>query len=74
MSGIKIFIDDTPGLSPEVLRAKSRRLKREHDLGLIVIDYLQLMAVPGNSETAPPKSLKSVACSGCAGGKIGMCR
>lgn len=46
----KIFIDDTPALSPDVLRAKSRRLKREHDLGLIVIDYLQLMAVPGNSE------------------------
>ncbi|WP_101927083.1 MULTISPECIES: replicative DNA helicase [Luteimonas] len=46
----KIFIDDTPGLSPDVLRAKCRRLKREHDLGLIVIDYLQLMAVPGNSE------------------------
>lgn len=46
----KIFIDDTPGLSPEVLRAKSRRLKREHDLGLIVIDYLQLMSVPGNNE------------------------
>ncbi|MGO1068962.1 replicative DNA helicase [Lysobacter sp. CA199] len=47
---VKIFIDDTPGLSPEVLRAKSRRLKREHDLGLIVIDYLQLMSVPGNNE------------------------
>jgi replicative DNA helicase len=46
----KIFIDDTPALSPDMLRAKSRRLKREHDLGLIVIDYLQLMAVPGNSE------------------------
>ncbi len=46
----KIFIDDTPGLSPESLRAKARRLKREHGLGLIVIDYLQLMAVPGNSE------------------------
>jgi len=46
----KIFIDDTPGLSPELLRAKARRLKREHDLGLVVIDYLQLMAVPGNSE------------------------
>ncbi len=46
----KIFIDDTPGLSPEVLRSKARRLKREHDLGLIVIDYLQLMSVPGNSE------------------------
>jgi replicative DNA helicase len=47
---VKIFIDDTPALSPEVLRAKARRLKREHDLGLIVIDYLQLMQVPGNSE------------------------
>ena len=46
----KIFIDDTPGLSPDVLRAKARRLKREHDLGLIVIDYLQLMSVPGNTE------------------------
>ncbi|MCW4455378.1 replicative DNA helicase [Flavobacterium sp. MXW15] len=46
----KIFIDDTPGVSPEVLRSKARRLKREHDLGLIVIDYLQLMSVPGNSE------------------------
>jgi replicative DNA helicase len=46
----KIFIDDTPGLSPDVLRSKCRRLKREHDLGLVVIDYLQLMSVPGNSE------------------------
>ena len=46
----KIFIDDTPALSPEALRSKARRLKREHDLGLIVIDYLQLMAVPGNQE------------------------
>ena len=46
----KIFIDDTPGLSPMELRARSRRLKRSHDLGLIVIDYLQLMAVPGSTE------------------------
>jgi replicative DNA helicase len=50
LKGAKIFIDDTPALSPEVLRSKARRLKREHDLGLIVIDYLQLMQVPGNSE------------------------
>lgn len=47
---VKVFIDDTPALSPDVLRSKARRLKREHDLGLIVIDYLQLMAVPGNNE------------------------
>ena len=46
----KIFIDDTPALSPDALRAKARRLKREHGLGMIIIDYLQLMAVPGNSE------------------------
>lgn len=50
MRDARVFIDDTPALSPEVLRAKARRLKREHDLGLIVIDYLQLMQVPGNSE------------------------
>jgi replicative DNA helicase len=46
----KLFIDDTPALSPDVLRSKCRRLKREHGLGLIVIDYLQLMQVPDNSE------------------------
>ncbi|MGD9583790.1 MAG: replicative DNA helicase [Lysobacterales bacterium] len=46
----KIFIDDTPGLSPVELRSRARRLKKEHDLGLVVVDYLQLMTVPGNKE------------------------
>jgi replicative DNA helicase len=46
----KIFIDDTPALSPTELRSRSRRLAREHGLGLIVVDYLQLMQVPGNKE------------------------
>lgn len=50
LTGVRIFIDDTPSLSPNELRARARRLKREHDLGLIVIDYLQLMQVPGTSE------------------------
>lgn len=50
LSEAKIFIDDTPALSPSELRARCRRLKREHDLCLIVIDYLQLMQVPGNKE------------------------
>ncbi|MBZ0073024.1 MAG: replicative DNA helicase [Thiohalobacteraceae bacterium] len=45
-----LFIDDTPALSPIDLRARARRLKREHDLGLIVIDYLQLMQVAGSRE------------------------
>src|SRR6476646_449088 len=50
LSDAKIFIDDTPALSPAELRARARRLKREHDVGLIVIEYLQLMQVPGNKE------------------------
>lgn len=45
-----IFIDETPALSPGELRARARRLKRKHGIGMIVIDYLQLMHVPGNSE------------------------
>ena len=43
LSEAKIFIDDTPAISVLELRSKARRLKAEHDLGLIVIDYLQLM-------------------------------
>jgi replicative DNA helicase len=39
----KIFIDDTAGLSILELRAKARRLKAQHDIQLIAIDYLQLM-------------------------------
>ncbi len=38
-----IFIDDTPAMSPLELRSRARRLAREHGLGLIVVDYLQLM-------------------------------
>jgi replicative DNA helicase len=45
-----IFIDETPALSPTELRARARRMKREHGIGMILIDYLQLMQVPGNSE------------------------
>ena len=45
-----IFIDDTPALTPLELRTRARRLKREHGLGLIVVDYLQLMEAPESSE------------------------
>ncbi len=38
-----MFIDDSPALSVLELRARARRLKKEHDVGLIVVDYLQLM-------------------------------
>jgi len=50
LENTKIFIDDTGGLSPMEIRSRARRIKREHGLGLVVIDYLQLMQVPGRSE------------------------
>ena len=63
----RIFIDETPSLSPSELRARARRLKREHDIGLIVVDYIQLMAVPGTKENRATeiaeisRSLKAIA-------------
>ncbi|KPK09997.1 MAG: replicative DNA helicase [Acidithiobacillales bacterium SG8_45] len=50
LSEAPIYIDDTPGLSPMELRARARRLKREHGLDLIIIDYLQLMQSGESSE------------------------
>src|SRR5258707_12520126 len=46
----KIFVDETPALSPTEVRARSRRLKRERGLDLIVVDYLRLMQVAGTKE------------------------
>ncbi len=50
LSQARLFIDDTPALTPMEMRARARRLKREHGLGLIVVDYLQLMHLPGHKE------------------------
>jgi replicative DNA helicase len=50
MSDAPIFIDDSSSLSPTEIRARARRLKRESNLGLIVVDYLQLMQVQGSTE------------------------
>jgi replicative DNA helicase len=54
LSEAKIFVDDTPGLSPLLLRTKARRLKAQHDVGLIIIDYLQLMEVPQMARSKDP--------------------
>ncbi len=51
LSASSIFIDDTPALSTIELRAKSRRLKSNYDIQLIVVDYLQLMRVPYKSDS-----------------------
>ena len=50
LSDANLFIDDSASLSPTELRARARRLKREHNLSLIVVDYLQLMKISGTSE------------------------
>lgn len=51
LSDAKLFIDDTPALSPAEMRARARRVAKEHgQLGAIVVDYLQLMQSPGHNE------------------------
>jgi replicative DNA helicase len=49
LSEAPIFIDDTGALSSLELRARARRLKKERRIGLLVVDYLQLMRGPGAS-------------------------
>jgi len=43
LAELPLFIDDTPALSISALRTRARRLKRRHDIGLIIVDYLQLL-------------------------------
>ncbi len=50
LNDTRIFIDDTSLLTPTELRARCRRLKREHGVDLVVVDYLQLMKVQGSNE------------------------
>src|SRR3546814_1050439 len=43
LQNLPLFIDDTPGLTIAALRTRARRLKRRHNVGFIVVDYLQLL-------------------------------
>ena len=67
LSEAPIYIDDTPGITAMDIRAKCRRLKLEKGLGLVVIDYLQLMSGSGRSDSRQQeiseisRSLKAVA-------------
>ncbi len=49
LAELPLYIDDTPALSIAALRARARRLKRRHDVGLIVVDYLQLLQGTGRA-------------------------
>jgi replicative DNA helicase len=51
ISEAEIFIDDTPAITITELRAKARRLHRDHQLGLIIVDYLQLLRSPAYSHS-----------------------
>jgi replicative DNA helicase len=63
----KIYVDDTPGMDPLEMRAKARRLKMEVGLDMIMVDYLQLMAIKGKIESRQQevsqisRSLKAIA-------------
>ncbi len=50
LAGAPIYIDDSPGMTVLEMRAKARRLKAEHGLSLVIVDYLQLMRGRGNAE------------------------
>ena len=62
-----LIIDDTPGISVSELRSKCRKFKLEHDLSMIIIDYLQLMSGSGRTDSRQQeisdisRSLKSLA-------------
>ena len=47
----KLIIDDTPGISISEMRSKCRKYKIDHDIGIIIIDYLQLMSGSGKKES-----------------------
>jgi len=50
LASAPLFIDDTPGISVFELRAKARRLKEQHNIELIIVDYLQLMTAGGEGK------------------------
>src|SRR3546814_20077966 len=51
LAELPLFVDDTPALSVSQVRTRARRLKRQHGLSLIVVDYLQLTQPPINKRT-----------------------
>ena len=51
LSSAPVWIDDTPGMTLLEMRSKARRLKADSDIGMVVVDYLQLMSGPTNSES-----------------------
>lgn len=58
LSQVPLYIDDTPALSIGAVRTRSRRLKRQHGLGMIVVDYLQLLQGSGSRQGSENRVLE----------------
>jgi replicative DNA helicase len=58
LSQVPLYIDDTPALTIGAIRTRSRRLKRQHGLGLLVIDYLQLLQGSGSRQSSENRVLE----------------
>lgn len=56
----KLIIDDTPGISLAALRSKCRKLKMEHDIQIVIIDYLQLMSGGSNSNASRQQEISDI--------------
>jgi len=51
LASAPVWIDDTPGITLLEMRSKARRLRAEAGIGMVIVDYLQLMQGPANSES-----------------------
>ncbi len=60
LSEAPIYIDDTPGITVMEIRAKCRKLKMEHDIGLVVIDYLQLITGSGGRNSSREQEIAEI--------------
>ena len=60
ISEAPIYIDDTPGISITEIRAKCRKLKLEKDIGLVVIDYLQLVTASGKKNSSREQEISEI--------------
>ena len=60
IAGSKLIIDDTPGISVSQLRSKCRKFKLEHDLKIVIIDYLQLMSGSGRGSDSRQQEISDI--------------
>ncbi len=60
LEDLPLFIDDTASLSIGALRTRARRLKRQHGLGLVIVDYLQLLTGSGRSGRGPENRVQEI--------------